>query len=113
MDPDDVELIETWDVTGLAGTGSVDFEARDVYVPEGRWSRFSFFGLLASGVAAAAVGIARRSIDELVELAGAKKPQGSTRTLAGRAATQAEVAQAKARLASAWTLLLDVVDHTF
>ena len=127
MDPDDVELIETWDVTGLAGTGSVDFEARDVFVPEGRWvqmvparpvrenvwSRFSFFGLLASGVAAVAVGIARRSIDELVELAGAKKPQGSTRTLAGRAATQAEVAQSEARLASAWTLLLDEVDHTF
>ena len=127
MDPEDVELIETWDVAGLAGTGSVDFEARDVFVPEGRWvqmvparpvrenvwSRFSFFGLLASGVAAVAVGVARRSIDELVELAGGKKPQGSTRTLAGRAATQAEVAKSEARLASAWTLLLDEVDHTF
>ncbi|MCE2528212.1 MAG: acyl-CoA dehydrogenase family protein [Actinomycetia bacterium] len=127
MDPDDVELFDTWDVAGLAGTGSVDFEARDVFVPEGRWvqivaaepvrdnawSRFSFFGLLASGVAAVAVGIARRCIDELVELAGAKMPQGSTRTLAGRAATQAEVAQAEARLAAAWTLLLDAVDHAF
>ena len=127
MDPDDVELIDTWDVAGLAGTGSVDFEARDVFVPEGRWvqigaarpvrdnawSRFSFYGLLAGGVAAVAVGIARRSIDELVELAGAKKPQGSTRTLAGRAATQAEVAGAEARLAAAWTLLLDAVDDAF
>ena len=127
MDPDDVEFIETWDVAGLAGTGSVDFEARDVFVPEGRWvqigadgpvrdnvwSRFSFFGLLASGVAAAAVGMARRSIDELVELAGAKKPQGSTRTLADRAATQAEVARAEARLAAAWALMLDAVDDTF
>ena len=102
MDPDDIEFIETWDVAGLAGTGSVDFEARDVFVPEGRWaqiadgpgrdntwSRFSFYGLLASGVAAAAVGIARRAVDELVELAGAKQPQGSSRTLAERAATQA------------------------
>ncbi len=34
-------------------------------------------------------------------------------TLAGRAATQAEVAQAEARLAAAWTLLLDAMDHTF
>ena len=127
MDPDDVELIDTWDVAGLAGTGSVDFEARDVFVPEGRWvqldamapvrdnvwSRFSFYGLLAGGVAAVAAGIARRSIDELVDLAAAKKPQGSTRTLAGRAATQAEVARAEARLAAAWTLLLDAVDDTF
>ena len=127
MDPDDIEFIETWDVAGLAGTGSVDFEAREVFVPEGRWvqigadgpvrdnvwSRFSFYGLLASGVAAAAVGIARRSIDELVELAGAKKPQGSTRTLAERAATQAETARAEARLAAAWSLMLDAVDDTW
>ena len=127
MDPDDIEFIETWDVAGLAGTGSVDFEAREVFVPEGRWvqigadgpvrdnvwSRFSFFGLLASGVAAAAVGIARRSIAELVELAGAKRPQGSTRTLAERAATQAESARAEARLAAAWSLMLDAVDDTW
>lgn len=127
MDPGDLELIDTWDVAGLAGTGSVDFEARDVFVPEGRWaqigatppvrdnvwSRFSFYGLLASGVAAAAVGIARRSIDELVGLATDKKPQGSSRTLAERAATQAEVAGAEARLAAAWTLMLDAADDTF
>ena len=127
MDPDDIEFIETWDVAGLAGTGSVDFEARDVFVPEGRWvqigadgpvrdnvwSRFSFYGLLASGVAAAAVGMARRAIDELVGLAGAKKPQGSTRTLAERAATQAETARAEARLAAAWSLMLDAVDDTW
>ena len=126
MDPGDIEFIDMWDVAGLAGTGSVDFEARDVFVPEGRWvqiadgpvrdnvwSRFSFFGLLASGVAAAAVGIARRSIDELVELAGGKRPQGSSRTLAERAAAQAEVATVEARLAAAWTLLLDAVDDSF
>ena len=127
MEPGDLEFIETWDVAGLAGTGSVDFEARDVFVPEGRWvqigtggpvrdnewSRFSFYGLLACGVAAAAAGIARRSIDELVELAGAKKPQGSTRTLAERAATQAEAAQAEARLAAAWSLMLGAVDDTW
>ncbi len=127
MDPEDIEFIDTWDVAGLAGTGSVDFEVRDVFVPEGRWvqigtggpvrdnawSRFSFYGLLASGVAAAAVGIARRSIDELVELAGAKKPPGCIRTLAERTATQAETARAEARLAAAWSLVLDAVDDTW
>ena len=126
MDPDDVELIDTWDVAGLAGTGSVDFEAVEVFVPERRWvqiadgpvrdnvwSRFSFYGLLASGVAAAAVGIARRSIDELVALATDKKPQGSTRTLAERAATQTEAATAEARLAAAWSLMLDATDDIF
>ena len=123
MDPDDITFIDTWDVAGLAGTGSVDFEAREAFVPEGRWaqiadgpvrdnawSRFSFYGLLACGVAAAAVGIARRAVDELVELAGAKKPQGSSRTLAERAATQSEAASTEARLRSAWSLTLDAVD---
>ena len=127
MDPGDITFIETWDVAGLAGTGSVDFEARDVFVPEGRWvqigvdgpvrdnawSRLSFYGLLACGVASAAVGIARRSIDELVEVSGAKKPQGSTRTLAERATIQAGVAEAEARLAAAWGLMLDAVDGTW
>ena len=127
MDPGDIEFIETWDVAGLAGTGSVDFQARDAFVPEGRWvqigatspvrdnvwSRFSFYGLLASGVAAAAVGIARRSIDELVELAGAKKPQSSARTLAERTTAQAEVAGAEARLAATWSMMLDAADDIF
>ncbi len=127
MDPQDIRFIDTWDVAGLAGTGSVDFEARDAFVPEGRWvqiltdrpvrdnvwSRFSFFGYLACGVAATAVGIARRSIDELLELAGAKKPQGSTRTLAERAATQYETARAEVRLAAAWSLMLDAVEDTW
>ena len=127
MDPDDITFIETWDVTGLAGTGSVDFEAREAFVPEGRWvqigaggpvrdnawSRFSFYGLLACGVASAAVGIARRSIHELAELAGTKKPQGSARTLAERAATQSALAKAEARLAGMWSLMLDAVDDTW
>ena len=127
MDPGDVELVDTWDTAGLVGTGSVDFEARDVFVPEGRWvqigregpvrdnvwSRFSFYGLLAAAVATAAVGIARRSIDELVAMATAKKPQGSTRTLADRPTTQAETARAEAALSAAWALLLDAMDDTF
>ena len=124
MDPGDVDLIETWDVAGLCGTGSVDYVAHDVFVPEDRWveigadgpvrdnvwSRFSFFGLLASGVAAAAAGIARRSIDELVTLAAARKPQGSSRTLAERAPVQAEAANAEARLSAAWSLMRDAAD---
>ena len=94
---------------GSAGCRS----APDGPVRDNAWSRFSFYGLLASGVAAAAVGIARRAIDELVELAGSKKPQGSTRTLAERPATQAETARAEARLAAAWSLMLDAVDDTW
>jgi alkylation response protein AidB-like acyl-CoA dehydrogenase len=127
FEPDDVEFIETWDVAGLAGTGSVDYRVTDVFVPDGRWvqfghspvvrdnelSRFSFYGMLASGVAAAAVGIARRSIDELIELAAHKKPQGSKRPLAERAPIQAEVAIAEAQLQAAWLLMRDAVERAW
>lgn len=115
---DQVEFIDNWHVSGMKGTGSGDYSVTDVFVPEGRWvqmgrdpavrknslSSFSFYGLLACGVAACAMGIGRRSIAELIALSG-KKPQGSRRTLAQRATVQADVAAAEAKLASAWAYL--------
>jgi indole-3-acetate monooxygenase len=123
FDRDDVELLDTWYVAGLKGTGSSDYQVHDAFVPEGRWVevgadapledgplyRFSFFGLLAIGVAAVALGLARRSIDELVALAGVKTPQGSSRPLSERGATQSDVAVAEARLRAARALVDDVV----
>lgn len=123
LDPVDVTLIDNWDVAGLSGTGSCDYTVTDAFVPEGRWvqigidapvrdnefSRFSFFGLLACGVAASAMGIARRSIDELAILAERKTPQGSSKTLRERAPVQADTAIAEARLRSAWAFLHETV----
>jgi alkylation response protein AidB-like acyl-CoA dehydrogenase len=117
--PDDVEFIDNWDVSGLSGTGSGDYQVTDVFVPEGRWvelgldstvrhnslSRFSFFGLLACGVASCSMGIARRAVAELVELAGTKKPQGSSKALGRRPQVQADVAIAEAKLGSAWAFI--------
>lgn len=123
----DVEFVDNWHVSGLAGTGSCDYQVSDVFVPEGRWvqvgrdapvrrnslSRFSFYGLLACGVAACAMGIARRSIDELVELAAVKKPQGSSRTLAERARVQSDVADAEAMLAAARSFVRDAITDSW
>jgi alkylation response protein AidB-like acyl-CoA dehydrogenase len=124
---DQVDFIDNWHVSGLSGTGSGDYAVTDAFVPEGRWvqmgrdeparpgrfNRFSFYGLLACGVASCAVGIGRRAIDELVVLAASKKPQGSSRTLRERATIQAEVAEAEARLASAWAFLRHTVDDAW
>jgi alkylation response protein AidB-like acyl-CoA dehydrogenase len=111
---DDVEFIDTWFVSGLAGTGSTDFAIRDVFVPERRavglgvdgplprpLYAFPQFGLLGMGIAAVALGLARAAIRELVEIAGGKTPAGSARPLAARPAAQAEVARAEAGLRSA------------
>lgn len=123
FDRDDVELLDTWHVAGLAGSGSTDYRVADAVVPEGRWvefgrtkpvidrplARFPMFGLLALGVAAVTVGLARRGVEELVELAGGKRPQGSRKTLAERQTTQLDVARADATARSAWAFVVDAV----
>lgn len=120
---DDVEFLDTWHVSGLAGTGSLDYTVTDAFVPEGRWvqigidpptrentfSHFSFYGLLALGIAATSAGIGRRAIDELVAVAESKRPQGSSRPLRDRTSVQADTAIAEAKLTSAWGFVMDTV----
>ena len=114
FEKNDVHMLDTWHVSGLRGTGSTDYEVRDLFVPEGQASgfrvrdmppgplyRFPQFTLLATGIGAVALGVARGAIDELVALAVAKKRVGSTSSIAERGHTQMEVAQAEATLRSA------------
>jgi alkylation response protein AidB-like acyl-CoA dehydrogenase len=119
----DLEILDTWHVSGLRGTGSNDFTATDLFVPEshtvclftdrpredGPLYRFPLFCLLALGVASVSLGIGRRAIDELVALADSKRPTGSRRTLAQRATIQVDLAKAEAGLRSARALFYDTV----
>jgi len=120
----EVELIDTWQVAGLAGTGSSDMAVKDLFVPaahsvsllndkataEGPLYQFPTFGLLALGIAAVAIGNARAAIDDLRALAAAKTPQGSRRALAQRGQAQSETARAEASLRSARAFLFEAVD---
>jgi alkylation response protein AidB-like acyl-CoA dehydrogenase len=107
----DLEVLDTWHTLGLRGTGSHDSVAEEVFVPSDRvfslfngpvvdrpLYRFPVFGFFALSIGAAALGNARGAIDDLTELACAKKGLGSTRTLAERPATQAAVATAESAL---------------
>lgn len=119
----DVELLDDWHAVGLRGTGSGDYVVRGATVPAGRWVeigrtppavegplyRFPFLGALALGVCSVALGLARRALDELVGLAGAKTPAQSSRTLAERPAVQAEVARAEAARRSAAAFVREAV----
>ena len=119
----EVEILDTWTVAGLCGTGSHDMVVTDAFVPASRavslvtesprqpgpLYAFPLFGLLAVGIAAVALGLGRAAVDELTDLAGVKVPTGSRRRLAQRGAVQAEVAQAEARLRSGRAFLLDAV----
>lgn len=120
-------LIDTWHVTGLKGTGSLDMAVDNVFVPAGRTVslisdkprasgplyKFPPFGLLALGIAGVALGNARGAMDAFVALASAKKPQGSRKTLAERAHTQMQVAEAEASLLAARAFLFDAIENAW
>jgi alkylation response protein AidB-like acyl-CoA dehydrogenase len=119
----EAEVIDTWSVSGLRGTGSHDIAMQDALVPAERTASvisqepvargplyaFPVFGLLALTIAGVALGIGRAAIDDLVELAGGKTPTASTRKLAERAMTQSEIAQAEAGLRAARSFLYGAV----
>jgi alkylation response protein AidB-like acyl-CoA dehydrogenase len=123
MPRDQVQLIDTWSVSGLRGTGSHDMAVDGLSVPavrsasllsEPAWAQgplyaFPLFGLLALGIASVAAGIGRGAVSDLLELAGGKTPFGSARTLAQRSTVQAQVARAEAGLRAARALMLDAV----
>ncbi len=121
--PDDVEFLDTWHVTGLAGSGSGDYTVTETFVPEGRWAqlttaephldgplwRFPFYGMLACGIAAVAIGLLDGAVARFGELASTKKPMGSGRTLAERASGQTAVSSAEATARSTRAFLHEVL----
>jgi alkylation response protein AidB-like acyl-CoA dehydrogenase len=127
MEKQQVEVLDTWSVSGLCGTGSHDIQIADVMVPaslavslftdppqdSGALYAFPLFGLLALGICSVALGIARGAIDELVSLAGGKRPAPGARSLAERGTIQSEVARAEAKLRSARAFVLEQADEAW
>jgi alkylation response protein AidB-like acyl-CoA dehydrogenase len=118
-----VEIHDTWHVAGLEGTGSHDISVSDLLVPSacsvslvsdlpresGPLYAFPAFGLLALGITSVALGIARRALDEIRELATRKTPTLATRRLAERSSTQSRIAEAEGVLGSARSYLFTTV----
>jgi alkylation response protein AidB-like acyl-CoA dehydrogenase len=122
----DLDVCDNWRTLGLRGTGSHDAEARELFVPDASvfslfqrpavdrpLYRFPIFGYFALSIGATALGNARAAIDELIELAGAKKGLGSKRTLAERAPTQAAVGAAEASLRAARAMYYASIDDAW
>ena len=115
------EILDTWDVAGLKGTGSNDTVMKDVIVkPEftanpifekshhtGPMFRWSFFALMGVQFAGFPLGIARRALDEFNLLAPSKS-RGS-KPLAHEQSVQLTVARAEAKLRSAKVFVQDVI----
>lgn len=115
MPAEEVELHDTWHVSGLCGTGSLDYEVKDLFVTEdhlvgysreglpeiGALNKFPVATFLALGIGAVCMGLARAAIDELVEVARVKKRAGSRSAIAETSLARTKVAQAEAALGSA------------
>jgi alkylation response protein AidB-like acyl-CoA dehydrogenase len=124
---DQVEVHDTWTVSGLRATGSHDFSVADVRVPTARSAEvigarprdrgalyaFPLFGLLALAIAGVSLGIARGALTEVTALAAVKRPEGSRRLLGERGTVQAELARAEASLRAARALLMDEIDQAW
>ena len=115
----EVAIVDTWDVMGLRATASHDVTVDNRFVPDSRVfdlsgpsrtqesiARFPVFGLLAAGIGAVSLGIARAAIDETADLAGAKVPTGSKRRLIDRPAVQEAIARAETMVSAARSYLL-------
>jgi indole-3-acetate monooxygenase len=108
--PAAVRILDTWDPTGMRGTGSHDFEVRDALVPEhhsfsvltdapraaGALYRLPFAVLTELPVSAVGLGIARHALREFAL------------TAAGSAAVSTRFAQAQAALVLARSAVADL-----
>ena len=118
-------IIDTWDVSGMRGTGSHDIEVTDLFVPDertfsaldrrarvtGPMNRMHGFDLAGCGFCCVGLGVARAAIDAFVELASTKVPRSSSELLRDRAVVQAQTGEAEALLRSGRALLFDVVEE--
>jgi alkylation response protein AidB-like acyl-CoA dehydrogenase len=124
------DIIDNWDMMGMRGTGSHDISVTDVYVPKSRTFRMvpefepgshyhgplyrlPLVGAAATGIPTPMLGVARRAIDEVTELALTKTPVASSGLLKERSSAQVRLGKAEAVLRSGRLLLLDTVSEAW
>jgi len=120
------EILDTWKVSGLRGSGSHDVAARDVFVPDERMTqvfggglqiretgtlfRIPPFNRLAYNKVGVATGIARGALDAFAELAAQKLPRGSRKLLRDKVSVQLAFAEAETALRAARAFVFDAVE---
>jgi len=120
------EILDTWDTTGMRGTGSHDFTVNDVFVPNERTVSFHarpveegplyalpIIVLSSAPIAAVALGVARRAIDILTEISRVKVAMRSQQVLSQSAMLQADLGRAEGLLRSGRALLYQTIDEVW
>lgn len=116
----DCQIIDTWTVSGLRGTGSHDVVVDDRFVPQSHTASFADpcvladpryrippFSKVIPGLGAMAIGIACNAMETLIEIASEKVPQRTSQSLRENHGAQLKVSQAESLVRSARLYLLD------
>ncbi|MGI9336680.1 MAG: acyl-CoA dehydrogenase family protein [Gammaproteobacteria bacterium] len=125
---DAATVADDWYVMGLRGTRSEGYTVRDLFVEEGltldrdsreecrqptTFYRFSTINIYASVFSGVALGIARRMLDDLVALAGKKRPRGARSSMRESPVVQTRLAELEAQLGSARAYQQEVLQSTW
>ena len=119
----EAQLLDTWRVRGMRGTGTHHFAVSDVFVPAertvlsitapllepGPLYRIPRTLLFASGDASVALGVARSCLTTFAELAGAKTPRAMPAMLRDQPTIQSDVGHAEANVRAGRALLTETV----
>lgn len=118
---DQIKLLGGWNVVGLQGTGSYDFEIPEQSIPAdytfdqyfnnprrgGAISRIGVPTTAAAGHVAVVLGMARRALQEVARIASMRKRLGSAETIASNALFRAEFMKHEALYRAARALVME------
>ncbi|MHA7679909.1 acyl-CoA dehydrogenase family protein [Cupriavidus sp. PET2-C1] len=124
--PEDVEIVENWEVIGLRGTGSHDLRVKDAFVAD-EWTfvrggtptideplyRYPSIAYAAQVLAVVSLGVARAALDEVSRMAGGRTGITGAPKMADRAYLRISVAKAEAELRSARAFFYDATESAW
>lgn len=126
LPPEQVEIIDNWDVMGLVGTGSHDLKVSQQFVAD-EWTfirggaatideplyRYPTIAYAAQVLAVVNLGVGRAAIDEINQMSGGRVAITGAPKLADRSYVRIEVAKAEAKLRSARAFLYDATSEVW
>ncbi|WP_394237148.1 acyl-CoA dehydrogenase family protein [Niallia oryzisoli] len=125
LKPEDVEIVENWEVLGMRGTGSHDLRVKDVFVSD-EWTfvrggvpsidepiyKYPSIAYAAQVLAVVNLGVARAALDEVSQAAGRSSITGAPK-MADRAYVRISVAKAEASLRSARAFFYEATESAW
>jgi len=121
----EIEILDTWHVSGMRGSGSHDVAIRDIFVPDERITaamstpareRGTLYRMpplcrLAYNKVGVSTGIARAALDHFASFAAETKRRGSSKPLCDKPAAQVAMAEAEIALRSARAWVFEAVEE--